>query len=635
MASLSDLVPLVQELKRAGYSDAEIPGIIQRMHSAGLHQSVQIATGQQETQREQQGLQDAAAAQQARAQTGMGLLDDAYRRSQQLIDLQRDPDNIVAYYAAIAGLPEASAQPVTDLLGQGFQLKPSLPSPYTDPRYQQLQDSLYDFGRPRTAAETIAETSQNRQLALNQFAADQYKANPQAFLAWTQATRGMAKGGRMMLNEPVVGMGAFSKRPLFTAAEYGPEQMGEQGGKLQFTPMRGVPQKHVPDSYQMQLMEMAGVPPMRNMMAYAEGGGYDVGRQKDEEEVVNPTTRQSVRPKFTQTGPWDPAGRVQKAYAGEVLPGTTFGPSTSTRGINPGGNVQYQIHPITGKVQIVANPVGYPGLTLNEHANASAPGQVRQITPEEAQALAARAFKERIDQQMQGVRVGADASPSQAAQAMAGAKSLLEYNATGTDFLTGGARGGDPGSSREVLNINGDAIRAGIEANMRNPAVVAAMQRALGNNPNLASQNKTIAAALAPGGFQQNALPDSRTSAAPVVQDRQIPRTNEQVQPFPLPRPFAAGGTLEPVDAAFDSLAKVLERNPFVHPDMLNAIRNRQAPPPGSVTQRFLKNTLPSTWQSLQAAIRGKAGGTFLDDYLTEIPKFYHQGYQTYGTRFI
>jgi hypothetical protein len=656
MASLADLIPLVQQAKALGVPDAEIPGWIARLNQH-VYQQTPVVTGQVETDREQSALQDAAAAQTNRAQTGLSLLDDAYRRSQQLIDLQRDPDNIVAYYAAIAGLPEASAQPVTDLVGQDFTLTPQLPSPYADPQYQQLQESLYDFGRPRTAAENIQETVQNRTLALNQQAADAYKSDPQAFLAMTQqpednlrkwfSAGGFAGGGDMTLREPVVGMGAMSGKPLFTAAEYGPEKMGMEGGRMKFTPMKGVPQGDVQPDYQMMLAQMAGMP-MKGMSggrmpAYAEGGGFDVGRVYEpddpiEEEDIgktrkvthNPTTPQMLRPKLSATPgqPWDPIGRIKKAYAGEALPGTEFGPSTTTRGIVPSsGDVQYQRHPVTGQIQIVANPIGYPGTTLNEHADANSPGKVRQISPEERKTLAAKAFSDKVNARMAGAGLG-DYSAKQLAEGAEGRlRRLNEADLTGSSIFGGGPKGSGGATSGRTLsalaNVDWESFRnaPGIAEVQRDLAVRRAASLA-GRNPLEASR-----AALA-------ALPSGGISAVPGMDDTQIPRSNEQANPLFTPRAFASGGEISPVDATFDSFAKVLEKNPFVHPDMLNAVRNRTAPPPGSVTQRFLKNSSPSVWQGLQAAIRGKSGGTFLDDYLAEIPKFYHSPYDAYSVSY-
>jgi len=78
-----------------------------------------------------------------------GLSNDAYDRA-------KSPANYPAYLAALAGQP-TGGDPVNSLLGQGFQIQ-NAPgtNPYSDPRFQTLLDSLYQYGSPASPGATDA-----------------------------------------------------------------------------------------------------------------------------------------------------------------------------------------------------------------------------------------------------------------------------------------------------------------------------------------------------------------------------------------------------------------------------------------------------------------------------------------------
>lgn len=618
MASLSDLVPLYEAARAAGVPPEQIPDWIRRLNAHTLNPE-RVVAGQQEIDRAQQALQDAAAVQTTRMQTGAGLMDDARMRADQIIERQKDPDDIVAYFAAIAGLPEASATPVTSLIGQGFKLEPTLPSPYTDPEYVALKKSMYDAGRPRTVEENIAESARGQTALLNQQAADAYRKDSGAFNAMASASEenlrkwfgvpAAAAGASMMLDEPVVGVGAWTGMPKFTAAENGPEKVGQDGNQVRFTPMKGVSQDRPTVQHQQRMMEMAGVGD------FAGGGTLyepdeewkpeDVGKTRN--VTRNPTTAKATRPKFKQRyRGMDVTNRVADARAGRRLADTSFGGSTaSTSGILPStGNIQVQRRP-DGSVQIVANPVygqGMAGDTINTQVG-TAPGATRQATEQEVAQAAAERFKAHIDGLMAGAKDGGYTQRQLAGGAMGRRRSLLEGLAVGGGI--GGVKGlgGDFGQKMSEYLTR-------IFPNGRPGAYP------------IGTPGVGMVTPPAPGGN----IPQVR---------QYTPEEQALLASVSQATPLAGGGTLTPVDATFDSLAKVLEKNPFAERSMVDAIRRREAPPPGSITQRFLTNSNPSVWKAVQAAIRGRSGGTFLEDYLGEVPKFFHKEYQTYGRSFV
>jgi hypothetical protein len=297
------LAELVAELQRSGVPPEQIPGIIQQLgqererrrqramqsgwtndaltndllFSPGFEGTASLLTGQGEVQREQDLLSEAAAAQQNRATAGRSMLDYQRSRANDLIDLQRDPFNIVAYLAGIAGLPEGTGNPVQQLLGQGFRIKPELPSPYQQPEYRRLESSLMDFGRPRTPLENFQESKQaSKDIATEQFgraainrleAARSGTANDAEFMegmrrlaaAGGNKPPSLATGGGVTVTEPTVGIGAYSGRPQFTLAENGPEQMN-------VTPQAGVSQQL--DPVQQMAMLQAVLPSRAALEAY-------------------------------------------------------------------------------------------------------------------------------------------------------------------------------------------------------------------------------------------------------------------------------------------------------------------------------------------------------------------------------
>jgi hypothetical protein len=347
------LAELVQQLIASGVPPDQVPGIISQLgqererrrlkamqsgwtpdaltndllFSPNFQNTASLLTGQGEVQREQDLLAQAAQAQESRARTGASMLDFQRNRANDLIDLQRDPTNIVAYLAGIAGLPEGTGNPVQSLIGQGFRIKPELPSPYAQPEYRRLESSLMDFGRPRTPVENFREsqkaqkdiaTEQFGQAAVNRLSAARAGAgNDAEFMEGMRrlAAIGKAGGGGVMVNEPTVGVGAFSGQPKFTMAENGPEQMN-------ITPQPGVSQQL--DPVQQMAMLNAVLPSRAALEAYDAPNRTPLGQVQGFARGTN-TVDQYGR--VTSPNPYGESGRA----TGQV----GIGRSSTGRAVDP------------------------------------------------------------------------------------------------------------------------------------------------------------------------------------------------------------------------------------------------------------------------------------------------------------
>jgi hypothetical protein len=353
---METLAALYQELLRSGVPEQDIPGIIQQLgqererrrqralqsgwtndaltndllFNPNFQGTASLLTGQGEAQREQDLLAEAARAQQARASVGTGLLDYQRSRANDLIDLQRDPFNIVAYLAGIAGLPEGTGNPVQQLIGKDFRIQPSLPSPYQQPEYKRLESSLMDFGRPRTPVENFRESQQaQKDIATEQFgkaainrleAARSGSGSDAEFMEGMRrlAAMGKAGGGGVTVTEPTVGIGAFSGRPQFTLAENGPEQM-------QITPQQGVSQQL--DPVQQMAMINAVLPSRAALEAYEVPKRTPLGQASAVQGFAAGTNTVDRYGRVTSPNPYGESGRA----TGQV----GIGRSSTGRAIDP------------------------------------------------------------------------------------------------------------------------------------------------------------------------------------------------------------------------------------------------------------------------------------------------------------
>jgi hypothetical protein len=273
-----ELQALYRELLAAGYSPAEIPSIIQRLAQSAEQQrqrllslgypqtyvsalsgpqlfgttGLPVVTGQYEIDREAQARRDLETALGTRAAAGGGLL-DFYRNLYAEVDAaSRSPFNYTDYLRNYRDLPAGTGDPVQSLLSEGKYIEPKLPTIFQDRRVRDLLDTLGDYARS------------------------------------IRNVRGNARGGTMMLEEPVVGVGAFSGRPHFTAAENGPE-------RLRFEPLRGV-KRGLPRQRQRTIIDMGlrnapATPPndfpfpprdeAPRVPGYAAGGVYGFNSAED------------------------------------------------------------------------------------------------------------------------------------------------------------------------------------------------------------------------------------------------------------------------------------------------------------------------------------------------------------------
>lgn len=114
-------------------------------------------------------LGDRAASGQQTAGLARGLANDQYQRA-------NSPANFPAYLAALSGA-DTGGNPVNQLLGEGFQIESGEgQNPLTDPRFQQLLESLYSYGTAPSpenvgAVRSQYETNPNAQQGFENFAA--------------------------------------------------------------------------------------------------------------------------------------------------------------------------------------------------------------------------------------------------------------------------------------------------------------------------------------------------------------------------------------------------------------------------------------------------------------------------------
>lgn len=646
MASLADLIPLVQQARALGVPEAEIPAWIARLHAStyGQQQTMPIVAGQQQTDNAAALLQAAAQAQSQRAQTGVAMLDDAYRRSQQLIDLQRDPDNIVSYFAAIAGLPEASGTPVEQLLGQGFKLEPQLPSPYADPALQKLRDRLIDQGTPRTPAENVTESKHNAVAAA-------YAQDPVAAQRWFEAAArmdagqqqpqpwtpgyqptdaekrwiagvarskgeanpypGFAEGGNlrflpipvvqrgkakpwklmrqpqtgfghfnrakpepqeMILREPIVGVGVYSRQPKFTAAEWGREKIRNTPDGMRFDPVRGFPTTDVPSDVQQAMIDrvMSGVP------QFAEGGDLRTALIQLAAKGLDSPEKVAYAQKYgnAQANPYKqltPDWFSYKRANSLVNSWQSDAMARMAGGLPAGTSLEGPSGAVVDGVRIVNS-----GRTPQEVANM----------------FANNARKERYQSDpltFQGQRGTAD-----------------QY-----------FRGGTYLAPEDVAFYQWKHQQIGERG---------------GGMPLF---NYWQAPQYAPAGWQSPYIANSdqgRWPDAPRPWQGYTPPRTMQFAGGGRYVPQYAGGT--PRDAAFDAVGKLLATNPFTPPSLLAAVRARRLPDPGDVTQKFMGNVAPSTWAALMAAGRAQIGGTALDDWAGEVERYRYPAFRTYGLRY-
>lgn len=287
MADLSALTPLVRELKAAGYSDAEIPGIIRALHDRF------IAPQTQTTQMNVAGGYGLLSPMIDMARTALAGYEAALRARMEplspianvlatLLSVQQNPFAIIpalATYGELGGTPnqaaafllarQGQASPpiygtIVDQLIQEFlkiardrpkipRFDPSAwtmapqnaqPSTQLTPEQERLireayardpiaaERFFYEASRnPEGVRRIIQKAEEDRRRVQEAYARDPVAAarffeeaarNPEGVRRMFGT---FAKGGTLVLDEPVLGIGLRSRQPRFLAGEEGPEEM--------------------------------------------------------------------------------------------------------------------------------------------------------------------------------------------------------------------------------------------------------------------------------------------------------------------------------------------------------------------------------------------------------------------------
>ncbi len=293
MADLSALVPLVRELKAAGYSDAEIPGIIQQLHAhfiAPYEQAATPTTQQVVNVAGGYGLlspmidiaRTALSGYEAALQARTGAMVPAANVLATLLSIQQNPFAIVpalATYGQLGGTPNQAAafllarggEPlppiygsiVDELIKEFLQMVKERPEP---PHFDPSQWTM----APQNAQPATTLTPEQERLIREAYARDPVAAeiffreaarNPEGVRRVVEAAEenlrrvreayardpeaaerffreaarnpegvrrmfgGYARGGTLITDEPMLGVGAYSGMPRFIVGEEGPEKL--------------------------------------------------------------------------------------------------------------------------------------------------------------------------------------------------------------------------------------------------------------------------------------------------------------------------------------------------------------------------------------------------------------------------
>lgn len=187
-----------------------------------------------------------------RAGTGLGLLDFLRMQSNDFAAREADPFRFVEYLSGVAGLPNQS-MPINSLIGNNFRIQPTLPSPYADPRYQNLLTQLFNFTGNLTPFQNEDPNLARVRAAYgeNPAAANTFFSQNPENLQRMFGTQQMARGGNMTLREPVAGVrltdlmrARMPMKPLFIAGEAGEERLTftpKKKGKKKQSSLGGMP----------------------------------------------------------------------------------------------------------------------------------------------------------------------------------------------------------------------------------------------------------------------------------------------------------------------------------------------------------------------------------------------------------
>ncbi len=291
MADLSALVPLVRELKAAGYSDAEIPGIIQQLHAQFIapyeqaQQVMNVAGGYGLLSPMIDIARTALSGYEAALQARTGAMVPAANVLATLLGIQQNPFAVVpalATYGQLGGTPNQAA---AFLLARGGEPLPPIYGSIVDELIKEFlqmvkerpQPPSFDPSQwtmaPQNAQPATTLTPEQERLIREAYSRDPVAAarffyeaarNPEGVRRVIQAAEenlrrvreayardpvaaerffreaarnpegvrnmfgGYARGGALVTDEPMLGIGVFSGVPRFIVGEEGPEKLDIQ-----------------------------------------------------------------------------------------------------------------------------------------------------------------------------------------------------------------------------------------------------------------------------------------------------------------------------------------------------------------------------------------------------------------------
>lgn len=242
---------LVRQLLAAGYSQAEIPGIIRDLAAAVERKKQELAasgypaiyinslspqelfktaglpvvTGQNEIDRDLQARIAAETALGNRATTATGLLDRFQTEEEARRQREQSPFTLARHLIDLQ--QTQGGNPIQQLIGEGKYIDPILPTMQEDPDYQRVRQSAIDYAAPATF-QTERRTDPNIARVRDAYARDPGAADRYFRLMEAERRRlagvpGAADGGQMLTDEPIIGMGMRTRRPRFMVGEEAPE----------------------------------------------------------------------------------------------------------------------------------------------------------------------------------------------------------------------------------------------------------------------------------------------------------------------------------------------------------------------------------------------------------------------------
>lgn len=189
-----------------------------------------VVAGTNEIDRELQARIAAESALLNRGTTALDLLTLLYQRAAERAEAERSPFRFIDYLRNVSTLPPGEAgNPIQALIGRDVFIEPKVP--VETPEERTLLERLMSFANPASPFQTervenpdlvrVREAYARDPVAAQRFF-EEASRNPEGVRRMF-GPRQFARGGTMVTDEPVVAIGARSRRPRFIAGEAGPE----------------------------------------------------------------------------------------------------------------------------------------------------------------------------------------------------------------------------------------------------------------------------------------------------------------------------------------------------------------------------------------------------------------------------